>query len=224
MEFLATFLDIVLHLDTHLLALVQDYGVWVYAILFAIIFAETGFVITPFLPGDSLLFAAGAFAALGSLEYWILLVVLMFAATIGDAVNYWIGRRGGAAALASPRWSRVLKPEYLETTERFFARHGGKAIILCRFVPIVRTFGPFMAGVGHMHYPRFQMFNVVGAVLWVVPFVTAGYVFGNVPIVKHNFSLVVIAIVLLSLTPALYHWFQSRRSRASVPDPSRESA
>lgn len=212
MDLLSGLVDFIVHIDKHLGAIIAQYGTLTYLILFAIIFAETGFVVTPFLPGDSLLFAAGAFAALGSLNVWALVVVLTLAATVGDAVNYWIGREIGPAALKNPN-SRVLKREYLTVTEDFFARHGGKAIILCRFVPIVRTFGPFMAGVGRMQYLRFQSFNVIGAMLWVPPFVGAGYVFGNVPVVQENFSLVVLAIILLSLTPGLYHWFQARVAR-----------
>jgi membrane-associated protein len=219
MDLINGLVDFILHIDTHLGQIIAQYGTLTYLILFAIIFCETGLVVFPFLPGDSLLFAAGAFAALGSLNYWLLLIILTLAATIGDAVNYWIGREIGPTAVRNPN-SRVFRREYLDKTERFFEKHGGKAIILCRFVPIVRTFGPFMAGVGRMNYPRFQLFNIVGATLWVIPFVTAGYVFGNVPVVRHNFSLVVIAIVLLSLTPALYEWWHHRaakRREAAAP-------
>lgn len=217
MDLITGLIDFILHIDEHLGEIIAQYGVLTYLILFGIVFAETGFVVTPFLPGDSLLFAAGAFAALGSLGLWEVVIVLILAATIGDAVNYWIGRELGPAMLRNPN-SRFMKPEYLTMTEKFFAKHGGKAIILCRFVPIVRTFGPFTAGVGHMNYTRFQTFNVVGALLWVVPFVAAGYIFGNVPIVKENFSLVVMAIILLSISPAFYHYFQTRAARRSAAD------
>ncbi|MEO8480181.1 MAG: DedA family protein, partial [Gemmatimonadota bacterium] len=190
MELLRQFVDFFLHLDTHLAEIIADYGTWTYAILFLIIFVETGLVIMPLLPGDSLLFAAGTFAALGSLNPLLLIALLATAAILGDTVNYWIGKRIGARAFSGN--IRFLKRSYLDRTQRFYERHGGKTIILARFVPIVRTFAPFVAGVGTMTYPRFLAYNVVGAVAWVSGFVGIGYLFGNIPAVKERFSLVIL--------------------------------
>jgi membrane-associated protein len=219
MHLITGLFDFILHIDKHLGDLITHYGTLTYAILFAILFAETGLVVTPFLPGDSLLFAAGAFAALGALDYVTVLAVIGVAVFVGDNTNYWIGRKLGPAATSNPN-SRVFKREYLEMTEAFYRKHGGKTIILARYMPIVRTFTPFMAGVGAMPYRRFVAFSVVSAALWVFSFVTAGYLFGNVPWVKHNFSVVVIAIVLLSISPAIYHWLRirlaARRVRSEV--------
>ena len=215
MEFIETAIDLVLHLDRHLKVIIDTYGVWTYAILFLIIFCETGLVVTPFLPGDSLLFAAGAFAATGALDPWIVTLLLSVAAIIGDTANYWIGKRIGDRAFEPGRY-RFLKPEYLEKTHRFYEKYGGKTIIIARFVPIVRTFAPFLAGVGVMSYRRFLTYNVVGGVLWTVLFVWAGYSFGNMPFVKRNFSLVILAIIILSVMPAVIEYIRAVRDRKSA--------
>ncbi len=209
MEFLKTLIDLLLHLDSHLKEVIDAYGVWTYAILFVIIFCETGLVVTPFFPGDSLLFAAGAFAATVVLDVWALTVLLTGAAVLGDTANYWIGERIGDRAFA-PGQHRFLKPKYLEKTHRFYEKYGSKTIIIARFVPIVRTFAPFLAGVGTMTYPRFLMYNVVGGALWTIIFVWGGYFFGNLPFVKKNFSLVIVAIILLSVMPAVIEYFRAR--------------
>jgi membrane-associated protein len=214
MDFVATFVDLFLHLDDHLDRVIQDYGVWTYGILFTIVFCETGLVVTPILPGDSLLFAAGAMAARGSMDVWLLSVLLIVAAVLGDACNYAIGNYMGPRVLE--RDGRFLKRVYLERTQRFFEKYGGKTIILARFVPIVRTFAPFLAGVGTMTYPRFACYNVLGAVLWVVIFVWGGYWFGNIPVVQKNFTLVVLAIVFVSVMPAFWEWLRSRRERMAA--------
>lgn len=199
MEWFSQVLDFFLHLDTHLVQITAEYGVWTYAILFLIIFCETGLVVTPFLPGDSLLFAAGAISALGSLDPVGLGLLLAVAAILGDTVNYWIGAWIGPRAFSGE--VRFLKKEYLDRTHAFYERHGGKTIILARFVPIVRTFAPFVAGVGAMTYSRFFLYNVVGAVVWVGLFIPVGYFFGNLPQVKENFSLVILGIIVLSVLP-----------------------
>jgi len=204
MELLHWFLDIVLHLDRHLVDLLAQYDTWIYAILFFVIFAETGFVVTPFLPGDSLLFAAGALAAIdtsGTLTPVALTVLLSVAGILGNTVNYSIGRAIGSHAF-SGRY-RFIKVDYLRRTERFFERHGALTIVLSRFAPIIRTFAPFVAGVGRMPYARFQAYNIGGGILWVVLFVWGGYAFGNVPLVKNNFGIVTIAIIVLSLVPVV---------------------
>ena len=209
-----TVIDLFLHLDDHLLELVSTYGRWVYAILFAVIFAETGLVVTPFLPGDSLLFAAGAIAAAGALDVRLLVVLLIVAAILGDAVNYAIGRRLGPmvfrATDTASRWHRLLNRHHLERAHEFFERYGGKAIVLARFVPIVRTFVPFVAGAAAMSYGHFAIYNVLGGVLWVVVCTLGGYAFGNIPVVRNNFSLVALAIVALSLLPAAYELLRGR--------------
>lgn len=194
-----TLINFILKIDVHLVAITTEYGAWTYAVLFLIVFAETGFVVTPFLPGDSLLFAAGALAALGSLDLTIMMVTLFVAAVIGDAVNYHIGRYLGPKVLSGKY--PFLKKEYLEKTQGFYDKYGVKTIIIARFVPIVRTFAPFMAGVGNMHYGRFFTYNVVGALLWVLICCLAGYFFGNIPVVKQNFGLVVIGIIVVSVLP-----------------------
>jgi membrane-associated protein len=206
-------IDFFLHLDQHLNEIIQTYGVWTYAILFAIIFMETGLVVTPFLPGDSLLFAAGTFAALGSLNVWILWVVCFVAAVLGDTVNYWIGNKVGPRAFEQD--VRFLKREYLEKTQRFYDKHGGKTIVLARFVPIVRTFAPFVAGVGAMHYGRFLTYNVVGAFLWTGIFIWLGYFFGNIPFVQENFELVIVVIILVSVVPMAIEYVRSRARKQS---------
>ncbi len=210
---MAELIDLFLHLDKHLAEVVSNYGTTTYAILFLIIFCETGLVVTPILPGDSLLFAAGAIAAVGSLNPNYLFILLSIAAIIGDSVNYAIGHFLGPKVLANPS-SRIFKKEYLDKTERFYQRYGGKTIIFARFVPIVRTFAPFMAGVGSMTYPRFFLYNVVGGILWVGMFVYGGYWFGNVPIVKKNFTLVIIAIIILSVLPGFIEWYRSQKEKS----------
>jgi membrane-associated protein len=209
MEFLATALDFLLHLDRHLADMIGRYGVWTYLLLFLIVFCETGLVITPFLPGDSLLFAAGTFAALGTLDPWILFVLLATAAITGDTVNYWAGRVVGPRAFSgSIRW---LRQDYLTRTEIFYERHGGKTIVLARFIPIIRTFAPFVAGIGRMHYARFITWNVSGGIVWVGLFVAAGYFFGNLPMVRENFTLVVLAIIGISMLPLAVEAARARR-------------
>ena len=208
--------DLVLHLDKHLVDLLTQYDVWIYAILFAVIFCETGLVVTPFLPGDSLLFAVGALAAVdtsGTLRAPVAFVLLAIAAVLGNTLNYQIGRIIGPPAF-SGRY-RLLKVEYLRRTEEFFRRHGGMAVALSRFMPIIRTFAPFVAGVGRMPYTRFVAYNVLGGTLWVTLFVWGGYLFGNIPIVKQNFGLVTILIIVLSLIPLVVTFFRSRTSPAT---------
>lgn len=209
MEYLTNIVDFILHIDAHLTEMVTQYGGWTYAILFLIVFCETGLVVTPFLPGDSLLFAAGALSAGGGLHPVPLLILLSIAAILGDTVNYWIGSWAGVRVFDG-RY-RVLKPEYLEKTERFYAKYGGKTIILARFVPIVRTYAPFVAGAGRMSYPRFLFFNVTGGLLWIGIFVPAGYYFGNIPVVQENFGLVVIGIILVSVLPMVVEYVKHRR-------------
>jgi membrane-associated protein len=213
MDFVRSVMDLFLHLDQHLNRIVTDYGVWTHLILFAIVFAETGLVVTPFLPGDSLLFAAGALAAIGSLDLWLLVVLLIGAAILGDTVNYWVGAWIGPRAFSGNM--RFLRKDYLERTHAFYEKHGGKTIILARFVPIIRTFAPFVAGVGAMSYPRFITYNIVGAVLWVGLFVPMGYFFGNMPTVKENFSLVILAIIAISVMPIAVEAIRARRSSAA---------
>jgi len=212
MELLKEAVDLFLHLDKHLSPIIQEYGVWTYLILFLIIFCETGLVVTPFLPGDSLLFAAGAFAATGSLSLWMLLGLLIVAAVIGDTVNYWIGHFLGRRLLGAKRF-KVIKPEHLAYTHEFYEKYGGKTIIIARFVPIVRTFAPFVAGLGSMSYGRFMSYNVIGGILWVMICTVAGYLFGNLPFVQDNFSVVVLAIIALSLVPAIWELMRARNAR-----------
>ena len=211
-------IDLLLHVDRYLLQLVADYGVWIYGILFLIVFAETGLVVTPFLPGDSLLFASGALAATGALDLWLAAILMLTAAIAGDAVNYAIGRSAGMRVIelarTDPRWGRWVNPAYIARAHEFFERRGGKAIVLGRFVPIVRTFVPFVAGVAEMSYPAFALYNVTGAIAWVSICVGAGYLFGNVPIVKDNFSLVALGIVFVSLLPMLIEVLSQRRARS----------
>ena len=204
------FVDFFLHLDRHLAEVIQAYGTWTYALLFAIVFLETGLVVTPILPGDSLLFAAGSFAALGALDVSLLFVLLSVAAILGDTVNYAIGHYLGPKVFHYER-SRFFNPDHLRKTHRFYEKYGGKTIIIARFVPIVRTFAPFVAGIGAMTYWRFLAYNVIGGVLWVAVCLFAGYFFGNLPIVKKNFSLAIIAIVILSVMPAVIEYVRHRR-------------
>jgi membrane-associated protein len=208
-EFIAAFIDLVLHLDKHLQLLIQNYGIWIYAILFLIIFCETGLVVTPFLPGDSLLFVAGALAATGSMHVHTLFILLVVASFLGDNTNYWIGRFFGPRVF-SREGSRLLNPKHLERTQAFYDRHGGKTIIIARFVPIVRTFAPFVAGIGRMVVPRFMMFAIVGALVWIGSLVYAGYFFGNIPWVKNNLSLVIVGIVVLSILPGIIEYLRHR--------------
>ena len=216
MELLTTFIDIVLHLDKHLQVLVQDYGIWIYLILFAIVFCETGLVVTPFLPGDSLLFVAGAIAAAGGMNVHLLVVLLIVAAIAGDAVNYAIGRYFGPKLFYDER-SRFLNPRYLKKTHEFYERHGGKTIIIARFVPIIRTYAPFVAGIGSMPYTRFACFNIFGAMLWVVSLSYGGYFFGNIPWVKSNLSLVIVGIIILSILPALLEVLRQKLGKSAKP-------
>jgi len=212
--------DFILHIDKHLFDLVSTYGRWVYAMLFAIVFAETGLVVAPILPGDSLLFAAGALAAAGALDIRLAGVLLLVAAVAGDAVNYAVGRAAGtrltALARTNPRWRRWINPEYIERAHTFFERYGGKAIVLGRFMPIVRTFVPFVAGAALMSYPAFAFYNIAGGLAWVGLCLGSGYLFGNVPIVKENFSLVAIGIVVVSVLPMVIEFLRHRR-RPSRP-------
>lgn len=210
MGILQLIIDFILHLDTYLNEIIQAFGLWTYVLLFAVIFAETGLVITPFLPGDSLLFAAGTFAALGSLNVFILWLVVFIAAILGDTVNYWIGSVIGPRVFEKDY--RFLKREYLEQTQAFYDKHGGKTIVLARFVPIVRTFAPFIAGVGTMDYKRFLTFNVFGAFIWTALFVALGYFFGNIPIVQENFELAMLGIILISVGPMVIEWLRNRKS------------
>lgn len=211
MDFLRGAIDFFLHLDRHLAAIVAQYGTWTYAILAAIVFCETGLVVTPFLPGDSLLFTAGALAALGSLDPVVLNVLLFVAVMAGDNLNYWIGRFIGPRAFSGEL--RFLRREHLERTRAFFARHGGRTVVLARFVPIVRTFTPFVAGVGAMSYPRFLAYSIGGGAFWVTGFIWTGYFFGNLPAVRANFSLVVLAIIVVSVLPILIGILNDRRKK-----------
>jgi membrane-associated protein len=214
LDLIRTLIDFILHIDQHLQQIIGQYGVLTYLILFLIVFCETGLVVTPFLPGDSLLFAAGTFAAAGSLEVEILVLVLGIAAIAGDTVNYWVGRWIGPRAFSGRiRW---LRHDYVTRTEEFYRRHGGKTIVLARFVPIIRTFAPFVAGVGTMNYSRFIGYNVAGGIAWVVLFTVGGYLFGNLPTVRNNFSLVVLGIIAVSLIPLVTEWLKARK-RARTP-------
>lgn len=215
MEIISELVDFILHLDVHLNEIIKNFGVFTYLILFLIIFLETGVVITPFLPGDSLLFAAGSFAALGSLNIIALFLLLTAAAILGDTLNYWIGHFIGPRAFSGN--IRFLKKEYLDRTHEFYDKHGGKTIILARFIPIIRTFAPFVAGIGAMNYSRFILYNVIGAVLWVSIFTFGGYFFGNLPFVKDNFTLVILAIIVISVLPGVFEFLREKlKSRAEV--------
>ena len=208
MELLKSLLDLFLHLDEYLATIITNYGAWSYGILFAVIFVETGLVVMPFLPGDSLLFAAGTFAALGAFNIWGLIGLLIIAAVTGDAVNYSISHYLGERAY-NIKW---IKKEYFEKTHAFFEKHGGKAIFLARFVPIVRTFAPFVAGIGKMSYAYFATYNIVGGITWVILFTLLGYFFGNIPFVKKNFEFVIIAIILISVVPMFVEWWKARQA------------
>lgn len=214
MDWIRLAIDFVLHIDHYLDVIIRSVGVGTYAVLFVIIFIETGLVVTPFLPGDSLLFAAGAFSAKGSLQVLPLWLLLMAAAVIGDSVNYWIGNKVGSRVFEQE--SRWVKREYLERTQKFYEKHGGKTILLARFVPIVRTFAPFVAGIGKMRYGYFLTYNIVGGTLWVSLFLWGGFFFGGLSFVEKNFSLVIIAIVLISVLPAVWETLKARQEKRAA--------
>jgi len=219
MNIILYLIDLFLHLDTYLGQIIQTYGIWTYLLLFIVIFMETGFVVTPFLPGDSLIFAAGAFAGLGYLNVAILFVVLSAAATAGDTVNYWIGHFVGPRAFSGN--IRFLKKEYIDRTHAFYEKHGGKTIIIARFIPIIRTFAPFVAGVGAMTYSKFIVYNVVGGVAWVSLFLFGGYFFGNLPVVQQNFTFVILAIIFISVLPAIIEFIRGHlHSRKQTEPPA----
>ena len=216
MEFIHFIVDFILHIDVHLAELVAQYGIWIYAILFLILFCETGLVVTPFLPGDSLLFVAGALAALpgNDLNVHLMVTLLVIAAILGDAVNYTIGRLFGEKLFSNPN-SKIFRRSYLDKTHAFYDRHGGKTIILARFVPIVRTFAPFVAGMGHMSYRHFALYNVTGALLWVLLFSYAGYLFGDLPVVQENLKLLIVGIIVVSILPGVIEVWRHRRQQKS---------
>jgi membrane-associated protein len=216
MELINKIIDFALHLDRYLSAIIQQYGLWTYVILFAVIFIETGFVVMPFLPGDSLLFAAGTFAALKAFKVGWLILVLAAAAIIGDTVNYWIGHYVGPKVFNREK-ARFFKKEHLDRTHAFFEKYGGKTIIIARFVPIVRSFAPLVAGIGRMSYGRFIAFNVIGGVGWVVLLVGAGYFFGNIPVVRENFSLAILAIIAISTIPIVTEFLRHRKKKPVIP-------
>lgn len=211
MEIVQLAMDFILHIDQHLIDITAAYGMWTYAVLAVIVFAETGLVVTPFLPGDSLLFAAGAICALGTMNIWVMIALLIVAAILGDAVNYTIGNRLGPKIFSSTT-SKLLNREHLNRTHAFYERHGGKTIILARFMPIIRTFAPFVAGIGAMRYRQFAVYNVVGAVVWVASFSLLGYYFGNLELVRKNFTLVIGVIIVLSVLPAVWEFLRARKS------------
>ena len=211
MEFFSFIIDFILHIDQHLTELAAQYGVWIYGILFLIIFCETGLVVLPLLPGDSLLFAAGSIAAIGKMNIHLMVVLLIIAAILGDAVNFMVGKFFGEKLFANPN-SKIFKQSHLQKTQQFYAKHGGKTIIMARFIPIVRTFAPFVAGMGHMSYHHFLAYNVIGGVLWVTIFSYLGYFFGNMDIVKDNLSLVLVAIIVLSILPAIIEIIRHKRA------------
>lgn len=213
MDLLALFIDIILHLDKHLLALTQEYGIWIYAILFLIIYCETGLVVTPFLPGDSLLFVAGALCGLGALQLEWLAPLLIVAAFSGDNTNYWIGRLVGMRLLK--RSNGLIKREHIDKTHAFYEKHGGKTVMLARFLPIIRTFAPFVAGIGLMHYRLFMLYSALGSLLWIGSLTVAGYFFGNIPIVKDNLTLMILGIIVVSLLPAISEFIRHRKQTLS---------
>jgi membrane-associated protein len=210
MELLLKGIDILLHLDKYLDLMIQTMGIWSYVIIFLIIFCETGLVVTPILPGDSLLFAIGTFAAIGSFDIATVLVLLTIAAIAGDTVNYWIGNYLGPKVFHYED-SRFFKKKHLERTHQFYEKHGGKTIIIARFIPIIRTFAPFVAGIGSMTYRKFLSYNVIGGIFWIFSLTLAGYFFGNIPVVRNNFSLVIIAIVMISIMPGVIEYLRQRR-------------
>jgi membrane-associated protein len=210
-EWITSLLDLFLHLDQHLNVIIREYGLWTYLLLFGIIFCETGLVVTPILPGDSLLFAAGAFAANGALDPLWLLGLLTIAAIAGDTVNYWIGKWVGPHVFQQEK-IRFFKKEYLIRTHEFYERHGGKTIIIARFIPIIRTFAPFVAGIGEMTYVRFISYNIIGGITWITLFILGGYYFGNLPMVKKNFTWVIMAIIFISILPGIIEFIRQRRT------------
>jgi membrane-associated protein len=212
MDLLAAFIDIILHLDTHLLALTREYGVWVYAILFLIIYCETGLVVMPFLPGDSLLFVAGALCGMGALQLEWLAPLLMLAAFSGDNTNYWIGRLVGMRLLHTD--TRLIKRKHIDKTHAFYEKHGGKTILFARFLPIVRTFAPFVAGIGLMRYRLFMLFSALGSLAWIGSLTVAGYFFGNIPVIKNNLTLMILGIIVISFLPAIREFIRHRRRAA----------
>ncbi|MDD3883376.1 MAG: DedA family protein [Gallionella sp.] len=212
MELFALFVDVILHLDAHLLALTQEYGVWVYGILFLIIFCETGFVVTPFLPGDSLLFVAGALCGLGALQLEWLMPLLMIAAFSGDNTNYWIGRLVGVRLLR--KTDGLIKRAHIEKTHAFYEKHGGKTILFARFLPIIRTFAPFVAGIGLMRYRLFVLFSALGSLAWIGSLTVAGFLFGNIPLIKDNLTLMILFIIVISFLPALLEFLRHRRQNS----------
>jgi len=216
MEFLMHIIDIFLHVDDHLSQIIQDYGFWTYLLLFMIIFLETGLVVTPFLPGDSLLFAVGTFTAIGALDYWFVTILLIVAAVLGDTVNYMIGKIVGPKVFYKEN-SRFFKKKYLDDTQRFYEKYGSKTIILARFVPIIRTFAPFVAGIGRMKYRVFIFYNIVGGILWVVSCVTAGYFLGNIPVVKENFSIAILFIIFVSILPIAFEIIKHKMEKKATP-------
>jgi membrane-associated protein len=216
------FVSFFLHLDEHLNSIIQTYGTWTYIILFLIIFCETGLVVAPLLPGDSLLFAAGTFAASGSLNLGLVLALLLIAAILGDAVNYWVGNLLGPKVFKNPD-SRIFKQEYLEKTQKFYDKYGTKTIIIARFVPIVRTFAPFVAGIGKMKYSTFLTYNIIGAVLWVLSCTLLGYFFGNIPIVKENFELAIFGIIGISVLPVAIEMWKHRSEKKQAATASNET-
>jgi membrane-associated protein len=211
MEMILKFFDILLHLDKYINVVIQDYGQWTYLILFLIVFCETGLVVTPFLPGDSLLFVAGAFAALGSLNLVWVLVLLSVAAILGDTINYWVGNYIGPKVFQMQN-SRIFKKEYLDRTHQFYEKYGPITIVIGRFVPIIRTFAPFLAGVGSMTYGKFLTYNVVGGIFWIFSFTLGGYFFGNLPFVKKNFTFVIFAIIIISVLPTVIEYYRQRKA------------
>jgi membrane-associated protein len=214
-DLLKFLLDFFLHLDTHLGQIISDYGTLTYLILFVTLFCETGLVVTPFLPGDSLLFAAGTFAALGRLDLMVLLLVLYLAPILGDSCNYWIGRFVGPKVFGRES-VRFLKKEHLDKTHAFYEKHGGKAVIIARFMPIFRTFAPFVAGIGKMNYLKFLSFSISGTLLWISTFVLAGYFFGNIPFVKNNFTVAIFAIIFISLIPGIIEYMKHRKAAKAI--------
>jgi membrane-associated protein len=214
-DLLTAFIDIVLHLDAQLLSLTQQYGVWVYAILFLIIYSETGLVIAPFLPGDSLLFVAGALCGMGALQLEWLVPLLVLAAFSGDNTNYWIGRLVGISLLKHAG-ARLIRREHIDKTHAFYEKHGGKTVILARFLPIIRTFAPFVAGIGMMYYRKFMLFSVLGSIAWITSLTVAGYLFGNIPVVKNNLTLIIAGIIVVSLLPAISEFIRHRKSNQSA--------
>lgn len=215
MEIILSFIDFLIHLDVHLNAIISQYGTLTYFILFAIVFCETGFVVTPFLPGDSLLFASGTFAATGAFDIATLCLILCAASFGGDNVNYWVGRFLGPKVFHKEK-VRFLNKKHLERTHEFYERHGGKTIIIARFIPIVRTFAPFVAGIGHMTYPRFISYSIFGSILWVSLFTLGGYFFGNIPVVRSNFTIVIFAIIFISILPGIIEYVKHRIRRSKA--------